>query len=159
VGTYATSAELQVRMPYRTISASTKPTTTNVESWITESEGKLHGALKAAQISTPITDSDGIQQMKSWVLAYCEGRLMVAFGSTGDDDERDDGRDLINAFELLLAEIQKSSAMYEAMLTGGSASASTRRMRSHVTDHVDGQSVSAGDFAPAFTKKAAEDQF
>lgn len=156
---YADSADLQPRMPFREIGASTKPTATEVDLWITEAEGKLHGALKAAQIGTPITDSDGIHIMASWVLSYAEGRVLIAYGSTGSEDERRAGQELVDKFEALIKEIKVDPALYSGMLEGGTADAATVRIRSHVTHHPDGQTVAAGDFDPQFTRRDHRDEF
>lgn len=147
--TYAASTDVQARIPGRTISASTSPSTTQVTAYITEGEAMLTGALKGAQISTPITDSDGEAIMKAWAVDYAEGRCRQAWASAGGDGANDDGQQLLDNFKALLDDIAKFPQKYEAMLTGGAAT-NSRYCRSYVLDNEDDKTISDGDFDPVF---------
>lgn len=159
MGTYASASDVVSRIPYRTIGASTSPSTTTVDGWVTEAEARLHATMKGAQLSTPITDSDGIEVAKAMVVDYAEGRVRMAFAAAGGDGTNEDGRVLVERFESTLEGIAKDRAGMGAILGGGAPASGARTMRSHVLDHPDGQTVSAGDFAPVTTKRAGSDQF
>lgn len=158
MGTYASYSDVAARLPYRTIGASSKPTSTQVEQWITEAEAMLTGALARAGISYPVTGG-GAEIMKSWAADFAEGRTRQAYAAAGGDGGNDDGKDLIEAFrDLVRVQIPGDPPGFEAMLWTASSS-TTRRLRGHVLDNADGLTISDGDFAPTFTKSDAEDQF
>ncbi len=149
---YATSSDVQARDPYRPISATTSPTTTQVTQWLTEADALLNGALQAGQISTPVTSANGLEILKSWACDYGEGHLRMAYAASGGDGSNTDGRDLLEKFYKILEDILDNPARYGAMLQGGTAGSSARRLRGHVLDNADNLTVEAGDFAPKVTK-------
>jgi len=147
VGTYASTANVQSRVPGRTIGASTEPSTTEVSTWIDEAEADLTTALKAAQCNTPIDDADALEVMRKWVCLYAVGMTKKAWAS-GAADGNDDGEAELAQFEALLRDINADPAFYVAKLSG---SGSGRRLvRSHVLDNSDSKTVADGDFDPIF---------
>lgn len=159
MGTYAAESDVQARIPSRTISASTKPSSTDVALYITDAESRLTGALKAGQIATPITDSDGVEIMTGWVATYAEGRCRMAWAAGAGDGDNDDGKDMVQWFvEVLIPDIINNPSTYEAMLTGGAATSSSR-VRSYTLDNNDDKTIADGDFDPQFASDTApEDQ-
>lgn len=157
--TYAQVSDVQARNPYRVIDGSSKPTTTQVDTWILEAEALLHGALNAGQCVTPITGGDGIKLMRSWACDYAEGHVRQAYAAAGGDGNNDDGKDLLERFDARLQDILDNPARYSSMLNGGSAASGTSHFRSHITDDVDGRTRDDDGFQPAFTKADAGDQF
>ena len=85
MGTYVSTAQVSARLPYRTIDGSSSPTSTQVSEWIDEAEALIHGALNAAEVTTPITGTDGVKIMRSWVLDYSVGRTRIV--QTDNDDD------------------------------------------------------------------------
>lgn len=154
---YAVIADLQARLPGITFGAGTKPTSTQVSTWITDAEGMLNAALSGAQITQPVTNANGILVCKGLVLDYAEGRTRLALDSTISDDANSLGATLVRDFKALLLELTKpeGNAVWAAILGGGGAGGSTRTVRSHVTDNPDGDSIADGDFDPEFTKDEA----
>jgi len=151
--TYASTDDITTgRLPGRSLSGSSKPNTTQIAQWITEAESMLHGRLAQAGVSTPITDSDGIEIMKAWACDYATGQTLMALSSGADDQTHTTGKELIDSFKAILAEIPTDPSGFESMLSGGSTSESTRRVRSYPVDNSDGKSISDGDFDPTFTR-------
>lgn len=150
MGTYANSSDVAARVPYRKIDATSDPTDVQVEQWITAAEAKLTGVLAAGQATTPVINANGIEIVKSWVTDYAEGRVRMAYAATGDGSN-DDGKDLVEGFENLLTAIRADTAGFDAELSGGTSTDSSRTMRGHVLDNSDGKTIAAGDFAPTFT--------
>jgi hypothetical protein len=159
VGTYATTALVQARIPTPALSTTSQPTLAQVDAWIDTAEGRLHATLAAAQISTPITDADGIEVMRHWALLYAVGWTKRAMAAAGNDGDNDAGKEERDAFEQVLKDILAQAGTYGAMLSGGDAPAGTQRIRSHVTHHPDGHTVVGGDFAPSFNKRDGADQW
>jgi len=154
LGTYATNADVQARLPWVTFGVSTKPSTTQIDSWITEAEGVLTAALKAAQVSTPVTDANGIQLCKSIVLDFAEGRTRIALSSGVESDTGQVGVQMIKDFRELIEKIAAGpgASMWGAMMSGGNLGSSNCAVRGHVIDNADGETISDGDFDPVFEK-------
>jgi hypothetical protein len=160
MGTYASAVpDIHDRVPFPGITASSVPSATEVDRWVTHAEARLHATLKGVQLATPVTDSDGIEVAKDLVMMYAEGRYRMALAASGHDGDNDDGKDLVQAFEDALTAIRDDPTGRGAEFGGGSVSDSARRLRSHVTDHPDGQTVAAGDFDPTFNKRDGSSQF
>ena len=158
--TYATTSDVQARIPYRTIGASTKPSSTQVQDWLDTGQQLLDGALLAGELPAPYATAHAMGILKTWLVSYVEGRVRMAYAAAGGDGNNDDGKDLVQAFmgtsegaaqPGLLEKIMTSPLVYGSMLAAGSAPDSARRLSSHVLDNADGLSVSAGSFTPTFT--------
>lgn len=150
MGTYVSTAQVSARLPYRTIDGSSSPTSTQVSEWIDEAEALLHGALNAAEVSTPITGTDGIKIMRSWVLDYSVGRTRMAYASSGGDGGNDAGVDDVERFNERVTDILNNPMRYSSMLQAGSGGSSSRQIRGVQTDNADDLTVSDGDFSPTF---------
>ncbi|MEK0431095.1 MAG: hypothetical protein RL139_899 [Gemmatimonadota bacterium] len=155
--TYATTSDVQARIPYRTISTTSKPTTAQVQDWLDSGQSMLDGALLAAELPAPYTSDHAKAILKMHLVSYVEGRVRQAYASAGGDGNNDDGRDLIEAFEGgpnrpgLIEKIAANPVLYGSMLAAGSSPDSARRLSGHVLDNADGLTISEGDFAPTFT--------
>jgi len=154
---YATTSDVQARLPGFTLTATSQPTLAQVAQWIVEAEAMLDGALVSAGLSAPNTDARGVEILKSWACDYAEGHARTARASEGGDGANDDGRALIEAFRDLIKNIPSQAGSYAQMLQAGAAAG--RRVRGYAIDNDDGRTIANGDFAPAFTKSAAEDQW
>lgn len=152
MSSYATVADVQARVPYRTIGASTQPSTSQVQAWLDEAEAVLNGALKASELPAPYTDADAKKILGMAVADYAEGRLRLAYASAGGAEENQDGQKRVDAFRAAVESIVDEPSRWGAMLGGGTAPASARRIRGHVLDNQDGKTIAAGDFAPTFTR-------
>jgi hypothetical protein len=150
VGTYVSNAQIAAKLPYRNFTASTKPSTTDIDNWIDEVEALMEGALDAAQITTPVTSTKGVKIVRSWVSEAVIGTVRMAFAHSGGDPNNEAGQHQIEAFNERLTEIMNNPQRFQMQLTGGAGSESTRQIRSHVTDHPDGKTIGAGDFEPVF---------
>lgn len=155
---YSTYTNVTKRVPYRSVDATSTPSSTDVNTWLERAEAKLHAALISGGIATPITSTHGVSVMKDWTEDYAEGRLRKAYASADGDGDNEDGEDLIEAFRELCKDIVNNPHIYDAMLNNAATEA-TRRVRGYVTDNTEDKTVSAGDFAPTFTKSRSGDQF
>jgi len=147
VTTYATYADVQPRVAGRTISGSTKPTSTEVSQWCTDATSMVVGALNGCGITVPTAAGDGFNIIKSWVCDYAEGRTLLAWSA--EDADQSPGLSLIDKFKTQLADILDKPAFYEAMLNGGSGG-SSNRVRAYVLSNADDKSIANGDFDPDF---------
>ncbi len=154
MGTYASSSDLQARLPWVTFGTTTKPSTTQIDSWITEAEGVLTAALKAAQVTTPVTEANGVQLAKSIVLDFVEGRTRIALSSGGDSDSGQIGVQMIGDFRTLVYKIAEGSnaSLWGAMMAGGNAGDAPCAVRGHVINNADDETIENGDFDPEFEK-------
>jgi len=156
---YAATADIQARIPSRTIGASTEPSTTQVGLYITDAEAKINGALRAAGITTPVEDTDGVEIITAWVATYCEGRARMAWAAGAGDGDNDDGKDMVDWFNnVLIQDILDKPTKYELMLTGSGSS--SVQLKSYILDNNDDKTIDGGDFDPIFdTDTAPEDQW
>lgn len=157
---YSTTDDVQANLPGRTLSASSKPALAQVSGWITQGDALLDGSLAAKGMTVPYTEgANALAILKSWSLLYAEGHTRMAFASGGGDGGNEDGKDLLEQFEKVLAFIRENPGDVAAMLGDGSAPEATKRFRGYVLDNDDSVSIGNGDFAPVFTKAALDGQF
>lgn len=154
---YAAVSDVQARNPYRTIGASSKPTTTQVTAWITEAEAEVNGLLSALGLTSPAT-GDGATILKHKVVAYVAGLVQQAYANAGGD-ENDDGRAEIDAWDQFLDELAAESVKWGGVLQGGSAGTGAAKARSHTTHNRDSLTVSGGHFSATYAKSDPETQF
>ena len=133
---YTSSSDVQARVPGRTISATTKPTTTQVEQWLLEGEARLLGALYTGGITAPAASTTGAEIMRGWATDYAESLLRMAWASTAGDAPKD-GEAQRERFDKLIDSIFEKPAQYQAMLNSGSSSSDTIYMRGANTDTSD----------------------
>ena len=158
MGTYATNADVTSRMGYRTIGASTKPSTTDIDGWITDAEGALHGALGGVNVTTPITSTGGIALMKLWVVNYVVGVTKEVYANATGDGSNDFGEKEQEQFWELIENIANNPSQYEEKLSGASSGAGSSTFRSYVLNNNDSKSIANDDFLPVFNKSDGVDQ-
>ena len=121
MGTYASYADVQARIPGRSISATTKPSSTQVDAWVEEAEAMILGSLGAAGITAPASSlTNPGKIVRAWVCDYAEGMTRMAYASAGGDGANQDGKDLRESFRALTVNIRRSPQDYGAMLSAGS---------------------------------------
>jgi hypothetical protein len=130
---YTASTDVTARVPGRTIGASTKPTTTQVETWLYEGEAYLKGALAAGGVTAPTAGTDGGKLMTTWATDFAEAHTRMAWASTAGDDNKD-GASILERFDKLIADIFARPALYQSMLNSGGGSSSSSDMRGANTD-------------------------
>lgn len=140
---YAVHGDVQARIPYRTIGASSKPSQSDVTTWLAEAQAMLDGALAGAGLPAPYTDSAAVLQLKSWVCDYAEGLVRKAYAAAGGAGDNDDGKDLLEKFEARLKDIAARPAVYERMLSPASTASTTTQVRASNAD---------GALEPEFTR-------
>jgi hypothetical protein len=154
----ATYSDLQPRVLFFTIGASTSPSTTQVNAWIDEAEAKINNTLKAGGMTTPISNAEGVEQLKALSVDYAEARLRMTLSPPGTEGH-EQGRALLADFNAILTDMRSQPADWSAMLSGGTAAEGSRRIRSHILDDVDGRASDDDDFEATFTKADAGNQF
>ena len=156
---YATSSDVQARLPGFTFSTTTAPSTTQITQWLTEADAFLNGALLAAGLTSPNVDARGLEILKSWACSYAEGHTRMALAAAGGDGSNDDGKDLVEQFMRLVSMkhedggIVANPGAYGQMLQGGDAPATATRLRSYVTHNTNDETIDGGDFDPVFQKR------
>jgi hypothetical protein len=121
---YTASTDVAARVPGRTIGASTKPTTTQVETWLYEGEAYLKGALSAGGITAPVAGTDGGKLMTTWATDFAEAHVRMSWASTAGDENKD-GQSIMDRFDKLIQDILARPAIYQGMLNSGGGSASS----------------------------------
>jgi len=154
---YATTSDVQARLPGFTLNTTSKPTLAETTQWLVEADAMLNGALLAAGLTSPNTNAHGVEILKAWTADYAEAHVRMARASAGGDGTNDDGKDQLQAFRDLLLDIRKNPTTYGEMLEGGAAPAAARHMRGYALDNDD--DVDVEDLAPTFTRSAGEDQW
>jgi hypothetical protein len=145
--TFAALSDVQARLSGRTISATSKPSSTQVETWIAEAEAMLLGSLGAAEIPQPEVGSNGARILCVWECDFAEGHTRMAYASAGGDGSNDDGKDLVESFRQLTLNIRRYPSDYGAMLASGDAPEGTSKCRGSNTD------TTADDYiAPEFAR-------
>ena len=152
MGNYATNAAVALRLPGRTLSVSSTPSTTTVDAWIDEAEAELDGALAAAGFTVPVTAARGVSICKAKVVSYAVGRWKAGVSAGTDLEDADETAEM-KEFRDFIALIQEDPNRVAAMLNHASGSSGGPSvLRSYATDNSDGKSVGAGDFDPVFTR-------
>lgn len=147
MGNYAVVLDVQARVPYRDINATTSPSTTQVDSWIDHAESMIDGALLAGAVSTtPLTGTHAINILRELATDYAEGRLRSAFAAAGGDATNDDGLDQLARFDSNIQDMWADPQKWSGTLLQGSTTASSIRLRSHASRITDGSN------APIFKK-------
>jgi len=131
--TYTAATDVAARVPGRTIGASSKPTTTQVETWLYEGEALLMGALYAGGIDAPTAGTTGGKIMTSWATDYGEAHTRMSWAATAGDENKD-GESILERFHKLIQDIFDNPARYQAMLNAGASSSDTTQMRGANTD-------------------------
>lgn len=144
MGNYASSSDVGALVPYRTIGASSQPTTTQVSSWIDEAEAELDGVLAAQGLSTPLSGTGPIRIAKSWVSEYVAGRVLRAYATAGGDPTNEQGRTEIEQWRLRMKEIAADGSRFGSILGQGSAAV-------QLTSYPRLSGLPDTDFAPRFT--------
>jgi len=117
---WATLADIQARLPGRTINETSKPSSANVTGWIGEAEATLKGVLAAVGLPTNYT-GDAALILKVWVCDFAEGHTRQSYASAGGAADNADGKDMIERWEKRLDDICASPSKYGAILLAGSA--------------------------------------
>jgi len=151
MGDYASVTNVVGRLPGRTISASTTPSTTTVGEWIDEAEAELNGSLASIGMSTPIANATGLKIVRAKVVSYVAGRTERSYRSLDDDSA---GADLMEEFRNFIDLIHENPTKVEMMLTlsTGSSDGSGSDLRAYETDNSDGLSIADGDFDLVVTR-------
>lgn len=131
---YAVLSDVQARLSGRTIAALSKPSSTQVETWLAEAAAMLAGSLGAAGLPLPEVGTNGALIMTAWECDYAEGRTRMAYASAGGDGTNDDGKDLVEGFRQLTVNIRRYPSDYGAMLASGNAPEGSSKCRGSNTD-------------------------
>lgn len=150
--TWAAATDVQARITYETISAGSTPSTTQVEAWIDEAEGRIRGVLRAAGLTTTYSDTDSVNILTHHVCDYVEGRVLLSFASgTGGTEDREAGTALVAKFDTFLADLRHGAIQLGSELDpSGDVPDSIQLARSHIEDNEDDLTLDNGDFDPAF---------
>ena len=144
---YATTSDVQARFTAFTLSTGTKPTLAQVAQWLVEADAMLNGALSEAGLTSPNTNANGLEILKSLACDYAEGHLRVAMAAAGGDGTNDDGQRMLDHFYEWLKGITEGK--YNGMMQGGGATGAGHFRAPDVDDDND---VAAESTAPVFTK-------
>ena len=126
---YAVIGDIQARLPGRPISATSKPTQAQIETWITDAENQLNGALAAEGLPAPYTAATAVSQLKAWVCEYVEGLVRQAHASGSGDGNNVDGAKLIEHWFGRLDDISRNPSKWGGRLAAGAVAAESCHVR------------------------------
>lgn len=117
---YTSASEVGARVPGRTISTGSKPTTAQVEQWLAEGEAQVLGAIASRGLTASTTATDnGFQMIKAWSTDYAEAHVRMAWAATAGDENRD-GVLLLERFDKTV-ELIYAGRYDDAVGSGGSS--------------------------------------
>lgn len=155
MGHYATNADVAARLPGRQLTAVSKPSTTDVDNWITQAEAELDAELTVQGLTTPVTGTGPVAILQAKVASYATARWMsgasagTGFEGPGRDDAGAEMKEFTDFIALLRAEPARVATMLgQAPGTAGGADP----VRSYITENADGLSDANGDFNPTFKR-------
>lgn len=149
---WAAVSDVQARLTYETISASSNPTTTEVQAWLDEGEAFIVLELRAAGIATTYTDTDTTNVLTSYAADYATGHTKRAWASAAGNSDNEDGQIELDRFEAFLERVRNNPIAFgEALSASGSVADSIQHARSYTTDNPDSKTVANGDFAAVVT--------
>ena len=151
-GVYITEAQVTGQIPYRDIGASTEPSTDDLTDWILEAEALLDSTLASIGVAVPVTGTQPVMLMRAWAIDYPVGKALIAFASAGGDGSNEDGESHLERFWARYKDMNDNPGKYAQIIAQGEGPSTSRRVRSHIVDHPDGNTVSGGDFLPKFTR-------
>lgn len=153
MGDWAVVADVEARLQWLgAFSASTRPTSTQVGTWIDDAEALVRNELRAAGVGVTFSaGSDAARELKRVVLDYVEGYVRQARDATGLDEPNDDGLVQLDRFEKWIDDLRRNPDRVSAKLEGATSS-DAMQVRSYWTSGRDGKSIAAGDFEPTFKK-------
>lgn len=70
MGDYASNSDVTITIPARNLGASTKPTTTNIDTWISDIENGWNLKLKTGGYTVPITGTLSERELKRLVVEF-----------------------------------------------------------------------------------------
>ncbi len=145
--TYSSEDDVKARLGARPLTSESAPSLEQVKAWLVEAEAQVEGALRSRSITIPVTDTRGIEIIKSKVVDYAEGLARQVYASTGNGAD-DDGLKCLERFVEFMKEIRENPADVAAMLGATASEDSTARFRSSFLD----------DDAPAavFTRRSKQ---
>jgi hypothetical protein len=147
--TRVSTDDVQARLPFREISSTSEPSKDDVEGWLDTAESRMVNTLASVGITAPTT-GNGAEILKELLTNYGEGRVRRAYAAAGGDGNNDDGKDLLDAFEVSIKSIRSDPQSWAAELAGTPSPGVGGRMRGpSASDTVD----------PQFTTERGEDQW
>ena len=152
---YAVFGDVTALLPYRKITATSKPSEGDITAWIARLEARLKGTFQAASLKAEYTDANAKSIIQDWISFAAAGRVELAFASAGGalTDQSAPFVTAVDKFEKLLEDIHNDRDKYGAILGGGAAPSTALRLRAYVLNNDDDKTISNGDFTPQFTIK------
>ncbi|HLY75528.1 MAG TPA: hypothetical protein VKU80_15515 [Planctomycetota bacterium] len=157
MGTYAScNPDVANRMPWlATPSASTKPTQTAIDEWVTEAEAEITAVLSMQGLVTPVTNTNGIAILKAKVASYATSRWIDALPSGTNLEGKDSGKLMQEYLDFL--KLAKADVAAVATMLGqapGTSGGGAEAVRSYITENPDGLSLTNNDFDAVATRSS-----
>lgn len=154
MGNYASATDVAARLPTRTISTTSTPTTAQVDAWIDQTEARLDGELKAAGFTTPVTGTAPINVLKDVVASRVAARWLQGISAGTDTEDNALSENLLKEWDGFLEQVRSDPSRVAEMIGQSfGTGANKRRIRGYPTDNRDSKSIDNGDFDPVFTRK------
>lgn len=145
--------DVQDRLSYKTIDATSVPNDTRTIAWLNEAEAFIRTALASSGLPTTFTNpSDPQMLLGKWAVDYGEGRVRCAWAAANGDSSNLDGQNLIQEFSDRIDDINSKPSFYSELLTGAGAPQRGTYLQAYTTRNLDGKSIANGDFLPTITR-------
>lgn len=160
---FGTQAGVQARLGSRgsQISATSRPSLANVDTWLDEAEAELLGAIQQGGGGGALADypanSRGNRTIRGWVERRVAGQVAQAHARSGGEGNNDDGQWDEEQWQNLLQKLRTNSGNIIAGLdASGSEPTDAIGPKSHTNDPV--LALSEDDYEPIFTRRQAIDR-
>lgn len=133
---WSSAADVHARVTYADpFSGTSAPTLTEVESWLDELEAEVLVRLRAAGLSTTVTDQTSQRLIRGRVVDGALARVLRAWGVQGQPDLLEEAATLQVRWDEFLARVDERPTEFGQYVdTSGQLAEANRIVRSHVTD-------------------------
>lgn len=145
---WGTRAGALARLPGFTVSGSTSPSVTDVDSWITEAEQILTTELQALGAATTYDSGSAAEARLRWLAeTYAVGQFRRAFATAGSSGEVDAGAAESQVFWDEVRSWRTMPTWAGSTFGGGSPTSSTKLLASDATTQPANYVASSPSFA------------
>jgi len=145
---WASTADVAARLSYRTISASSEPSLSDVSGWLDEGEAYLRAALRVMGLDPNSVTAipDAVFILGRMACDYAEGRVRQVWATAEIGDGADDGVKLLDDFNEKIEDMMDRPDRWAQLLNLASAPSKSVFMRGPVPADLE------DDNDPVFTR-------
>ena len=143
MGNYASTSDVAALVPYRPISSTTNPSTTQVSGWVDQAEAQIDAILRGVGLSVPATDAKTVLEFREAVAWKVSGVLLQAYASAVGDPGNTTGESRIKDWNDWLERVRTNPSQYGAEFGQGTSA-------TNLTAFSISSGLAKSNFAPSF---------